>query len=53
MIQINQRNNSFKTVSIDSEGEDYLKTVFRDGKLLVDEDFKNIKNRSLQYSKFL
>ena len=48
-----KENNSFKTVSMDSEGEDYLKTVFRDGKLLVDDDFQNIKNRSLQYSKFL
>ena len=48
-----KENNSFKTVSIDSEGEDYLKTVFRDGKLLVDDNFQNIKNRSLQYSKFL
>lgn len=45
--------NSYKTVLIDSEGEDCLQTVFKDGKLLIDEDFHNIKNRALQYSNFL
>ena len=48
-----KNNNSFKTIPIDSEGEDYLQTVFKDGKLLVNDDFQNIKNRALQYSKFL
>ena len=44
---------SFKTVLIDSIGEDYLQTVFKDGTLLVDETFQNIKDRALQYSNFL
>lgn len=48
-----KNNNSFKTIPIDSEGEDYLQTAFKDGKLLVNDDFQNIKNRALQYSKFL
>lgn len=46
-------NNSFKTVSIDTEGEDYLQTVFKDGELLVDEKFSDIKARALNYSNFL
>jgi nicotinamide phosphoribosyltransferase len=46
-------NNSFRTVPIDSEGEDYLKTVFCDGKLLIDDEFINIKQRALNYSNFL
>ena len=45
--------NSFKTVSIDSEGEDYLKTVFKNGKLLIDDKFSNIQARALNYSNFL
>ncbi|MBQ2832207.1 nicotinate phosphoribosyltransferase [Methanobrevibacter sp.] len=49
---INQ-NNSFKTVSIDDEGEDCLQTVFRDGELLIDDDFANIKRRALVYSNYL
>ena len=43
----------FKTVSINDEGDDLLKTVFRDGELLIDDQFKNIKNRALNYSNFL
>ena len=48
-----QEKNSFKTVSIDSDGEDMLQTVFKDGKLLVDDKFSNIKQRALNYSNFL
>ena len=48
-----KENNSFKTVPIDSEGENYLKTVFRNGKLLVDDEFANVKARALNYSNFL
>lgn len=48
-----KENNSFKTVPIDSEGENYLKTVFRNGKLLVDDEFANVKERALNYSNFL
>ena len=48
-----KENKSFKTVSIDSEGENYLQTVFKDGKLLVDDTFADIKQRALNYSNFL
>ena len=46
-------NNSFRTVPIDSEGEDYLRTVFRNGELLIDDKFGDIKSRALNYSNFL
>ena len=48
-----KENKSFKTVSIDSEGENYLQTVFKDGELLVDDAFADIKQRALKYSNFL
>ncbi|WP_405306931.1 nicotinate phosphoribosyltransferase [Methanobrevibacter sp.] len=48
-----RENNSFKTVSIDSEGEDCLQTVFRDGELMIDDTFADIKQRALKYSNFL
>ena len=44
-------NDSFKTISIDGDGEDCLKTVFRNGELLIDDKFSNIKKRALNYSK--
>ena len=43
---------SFKTVSIDNEHEDYLRTVFKDGKLIVDDLFGDIKSRALDYSNY-
>ena len=46
-------NGSFKTVPIDGDGEDYLRTVFRNGELLADDDFGEIKKRALKYSNFL
>jgi nicotinamide phosphoribosyltransferase len=45
--------NSFKTVPIDSEGEDFLQTVFKNGELLVDYKFADVKKRALNYSDFL
>ncbi|WP_405297303.1 nicotinate phosphoribosyltransferase [Methanobrevibacter sp.] len=48
-----RENSSFRTVSIDSEGEDYLQTVFKDGELLIDDTFADIKQRALKYSNFL
>lgn len=44
---------SFKTVSIDDEGEDLLQTVFKDGELVVEDTFGDIKKRALKYSNFL
>ena len=48
-----RENSSFRTVSIDSEGEDYLQTVFKDGELLIEDTFADIKQRALKYSNFL
>ena len=45
-------NNSFKTVPIDSDGEDYLQTVFKNGDLLIEDTFGEIKSRALMYSNF-
>ena len=44
---------SFKTLSIDAPGDDILQTVFKDGELLIDDSFANIKQRALKYSNFL
>ncbi len=46
-------NNSFKTISIDEEGTDCLRTVFRNGEILVEDKFGDIKKRALNYSNFL
>lgn len=48
-----KEDNSFKTVSIDSYGEDYLRPVFRNGELLIEDTFGDIKSRTLNYSNFL
>ena len=45
--------NSFKTVSIDSDGDDCLQTVFRNGELLINDKFGDIKARALNYSNFI
>ncbi|WP_405308567.1 nicotinate phosphoribosyltransferase [Methanobrevibacter sp.] len=45
-------NNSFKTVPIDSYGVDYLQTVFKNGDLLIEDTFGEIKSRALMYSNF-
>ena len=48
-----KENKSFKTVSIDDEGEDYLRCVFKNGELLIDDKYSEIKKRALNYSNFL
>ena len=48
-----KQNNSFRTVSIDEKGEDCLQTVFRNGELLIDDNFADIKSRALKYSNYL
>ena len=45
--------NSFRTVPIDSGGEDYLRCVFKNGELLIEDKFGDIKNRALNYSNYL
>ena len=42
----------YRTVPIDTEGEDQLRTVFKDGKLLIDDTFESIKSRTEIYNKF-
>lgn len=46
-----KENNQFKTYSIASEKEDYLETVFKNGELIKEESFQNIKNRALTYTR--
>ena len=41
---------TFKTVPIKSEGKDELQTVFKNGKLLINQDFKSIKSRTADYT---
>jgi len=41
---------NFKTVPIDSPGEDILRTVFKDGELLIDDNFNDIKSRTMRYN---
>ena len=43
-------NNSFKTIPIDNDGENMLRTVFRNGELLIEDKFSYIKDRTLNYS---
>ncbi len=45
-----KENNIFKTVSLDSQHDDYLQTVFKDGKILIEDNFKDIKNRVDDYA---
>ena len=47
-----KKDNSFKTIPIDAEGEDLLQTVFKNGELLIDEKFSEIKKRAQNYSNF-
>ena len=47
------QDNSFRTIPIDGEGEDCLQTVFKNGELLSEDTFGDIKARALKYSNFL
>lgn len=42
--------NSYKTVPITDKREDVLRTVFKNGELLVDDTFDDIKSRTLNYT---
>lgn len=46
-------NNFFKTIPIDACGEDCLQTVFKNGELLIEDTFGDIKSRALKYSNFI
>ncbi len=41
---------TFRTVPMDVEGKDELQTVFKNGKIVFEEDFKTIKSRTRDYS---
>ena len=43
---------TFKTVPINTKGENYLKTVFKNGEILKEDTFANIKKRTEDYTKF-
>ena len=43
----------FKTIPIDACGEDCLQTVFKNGELLIEDTFGDIKSRALKYSNFI
>lgn len=43
---------SFKTISIDDDGEDILRAVFKNGELLIDEKYCDVKLRAQNYSKY-
>ena len=47
-----KKDNLFKTIPIDVEGEDLLQTVFKNGELLIDDKFSEIKKRAQNYSNF-
>lgn len=49
-LKLIKENSDFRTVNSDYEGEDILKTVFKDGELLIDDSFENIKNRAKSYN---
>ena len=45
-------NFEYSTVPISCEGEDQLRTVFKNGELLIDDSFEDIKKRTETYNKF-
>ena len=45
--------NNYSTIPLSEKGEDCLKTVFKNGELIIDEKFENIKRRTQNYSKYI
>lgn len=45
-----KENNVFKTVPIDYEGRDELRCVFRNGEVLIEDTFSDIRKRTLEYT---
>ena len=45
--------NNYNTISLSEKGDDCLKTVFKNGELLIDEKFENIKIRTQNYSNYI
>ena len=48
-LKLIKNEGKFNTVNINDEGDDYLRTVFKDGYLIVDDDWNNIKSRCSYY----
>ncbi len=44
--------NAFKTVPINTPGEDCLQLVFKNGEIISEDTFENIKNRTQTYTNF-
>ncbi|MBQ6220922.1 MAG: nicotinate phosphoribosyltransferase [Methanosphaera sp.] len=51
-LKLIKDDDNYRTVSIDSDGEDCLQTVFENGKLLIDDNFEAIKERCGEYIKY-
>lgn len=47
---LKNENCEYMTVPLEREGENQLRTVFKDGELLIDDDFESIKNRVEYYN---
>ncbi len=45
--------NTYRTVGISDEGEDCLRTVFKNGELLIEDTFGDIKSRTKTYSSYM
>ena len=50
-LKLVKENSHFKTVPISDERKDYLQTVFKNGELIRKENFQDIKNRALTYTR--
>lgn len=50
-LKLVKENSHFKTVPISDERKDYLQTVFKNGELIRKENFQDIKNRTLTYTR--
>lgn len=47
-----KENNIYQTVPLTHNGQDILQTVFENGKILVEDDFKSIKSRTQSYTSY-
>ena len=47
-----RKDSSYRTIPLDAKGEDLLQTVFKNGELLIDDKFADIKARTQNYSKY-
>ena len=50
-LKLVKENNRFKTYPIASDKKDYLECVFKNGELIREEKFINIKNRTQTYTR--